>query len=170
MATSAGTNTFTADNGSSVQVRFAGQFVDENEPIVDETAGTITFSSTNKGLPELIKTTNGSVLLRGAGIITFANTFDLVTGDFVASEITVNKGPHPEADRMARRLPDHVRHGSRRRGRYQRVLAHGHRAPSHARVTPDRSGHRRCACATGPASGSPETEVAPPSTRVSPGS
>ena len=28
----------------------------------------------------------------------FADTFDLETGEFISSEITVNKGPHPEAD------------------------------------------------------------------------
>jgi hypothetical protein len=37
-------------------------------------------------------------LLRDAGVITFANTFDLDTGNFISGEITVNQGPHPEAD------------------------------------------------------------------------
>jgi hypothetical protein len=97
MSTVSGTTTFTADNGNSVLIRFANQFI-EGEPFVDEAAGTITFTSTNKGLPEMIKTPRGPVLLRDAGIITFATTFDLATGDFISSEITVNKGPHPEAD------------------------------------------------------------------------
>jgi len=38
------------------------------------------------------------VLLRDAGVISFANTFDLETGDFISFEVTVNNGPHPEAD------------------------------------------------------------------------
>lgn len=97
MSTVSGNTTFTADNGKSVIVQFAGQFI-EKEPVVDEAAGTITFTSTNKGLPEKIKTPDGPVLLRDAGLITFATTFDLDTGDFISSEITVNKGPHPEAD------------------------------------------------------------------------
>jgi len=91
-----GTTTFTADNGKSVVVRFAG-LLTETESI-DEVAGTITFFSTNKGLPELIKTPRGAVLLRDAGVITFVNTFDLATGEFISGEITVNQGPHPEAE------------------------------------------------------------------------
>jgi hypothetical protein len=85
-------------NGKSVIVSFAGQRPSGSAPIVDEEAGTITFISTFKGLPEKIQTANGSVLLRDAGIITFADTFDLATGDFISSETIVNKGPHPEAD------------------------------------------------------------------------
>lgn len=92
-----GTNTFTADDGKSVVVQFAGQY-SEGVPIVDEDAGTITFTSTNKGLPEKFMTPGGPVLLRDAGVISFANTFDLETGDFISFEVTVNNGPHPEAD------------------------------------------------------------------------
>src|SRR5215218_6705546 len=90
--------TFTnPENGKSVVVSSAGQ-ISGPAPIVDEEAGTITFITSFKGLPEKIQTANGSVLLRDAGIITFADTFDLETGEFISSEITVNKGPHPEAD------------------------------------------------------------------------
>jgi hypothetical protein len=84
-------------NGKSVLISSAGQ-VSGPPPIVDEEAGTITFLTSFKGLPEKIQTANGPVLLRDAGIITFADTFDLETGDFISSEIVVNKGPHPEAD------------------------------------------------------------------------
>jgi len=84
-------------NGKSVLNSSAGQ-VSGPPPIVDEEAGTITFLTSFKGLPEKIQTANGPVLLRDAGIITFADTFDLETGDFISSEIVVNKGPHPEAD------------------------------------------------------------------------
>jgi len=83
-------------NGKSVRVSSAGQ-VTGPPPIVDEGAGTITFLTSFKGLPEKIQTANGRVLLRDAGIITFADTFDLETGEFISSEIVV-KGPHPEAD------------------------------------------------------------------------
>ncbi|MGH2994989.1 MAG: hypothetical protein ACRDM9_01600 [Gaiellaceae bacterium] len=84
-------------NGKSVRVSSAGQITGP-PPIVDEEAGTITFTTSFKGLPEKIQTAQGRVLLRDAGIITFVNTFDLETGDFISGEITVNKGPHPEAD------------------------------------------------------------------------
>jgi hypothetical protein len=83
-------------NRNSVVLSSAGQ-VTGPPPIVDEEAGTITFLVSFKGLPERIQTEHGPVLLRDAGIITFADTFDLVTGEFISSEIIV-KGPHPEAD------------------------------------------------------------------------
>jgi hypothetical protein len=84
-------------NGKSVVISSAG-LVSGPAPLVDEEAGTITFFTSFKGLPEKIQTANGRVLLRDAGVVTFADTFDLETGDFISSEITVNKGPHPELD------------------------------------------------------------------------
>jgi hypothetical protein len=89
--------TLTADNGKSVIIQNAGQFTD-TEGIVDEAAATITFVYTYKGLPEKISTPHGPVIVRDAGVITFADTFDLDTGDFISQEILVNRGPHPEAD------------------------------------------------------------------------
>jgi hypothetical protein len=83
-------------NGKSVVLSFAQQ-VSGPPPIVDEEAGTITFLVSFKGLPEKIQTAHGPVLLRDAGVITFADTFDLATGEFISSEVIV-KGPHPEAD------------------------------------------------------------------------
>jgi hypothetical protein len=83
-------------NGKSVVLSSAGQ-VTGPAPIVDEEAGTITFLVSFKGLPEKIQTADGPVLLRDAGVITFADTFDLETGEFISSE-TIVKGPHPEAD------------------------------------------------------------------------
>jgi len=83
-------------NGQSVVISSAG-LINGPPPIVDEDTGTITFSTTFKGLPEKIQTANGRVLSRDAGLITFADTFDLETGEFISSEVTVN-GPHPEAD------------------------------------------------------------------------
>jgi hypothetical protein len=82
-------------NDTSVVLSSAGQVTGQAD--VDETAGTITFVTTFRGLPEKIQTANGPVLLRDAGVITFAETFDLNTGEFLGAEITVN-GPHPEAD------------------------------------------------------------------------
>jgi hypothetical protein len=96
MSTISGTNTLTADNGKSVVVRFSNQFTDI-DPIVDEAAGTITFVTTFIGLPEMIKTPHGPVLLREAGFISFAETRDLDTFDLISSEVIV-KGPHPDAD------------------------------------------------------------------------
>jgi hypothetical protein len=88
--------TFTALNGKSVKISSAGT-TSGPAPVIDEEAGTITFINTYKGLPEKIQTEHGSVLLRDAGIITFADTFDLETGEFLGTEVTI-KGPHPEAE------------------------------------------------------------------------
>lgn len=96
--TSSVRTTFTnPENGQSVVVSSAGQ-VTGPPPIIDEEAGTITFMTSFIGLPEKIQTANGRVLLRDAGVITFADTFDLETGEFISSETIVNKGPHPEAE------------------------------------------------------------------------
>ena len=82
-------------NGKSVNLSSAGQIT--GSAIVDEEAGTVTFVTTYKGLPEKIQTANGRVLLRDAGIISFVDTFDLDTGEFISSDVII-KGPHPEAD------------------------------------------------------------------------
>jgi hypothetical protein len=96
LSTASVKQTFTADNGKSVIVQFANQFF-EGAPIIDEAAGTITFATTFKGLPEKIKTPHGGVLLRDAGIATFVETFDLATGDLISSDVIV-RGPHPDLD------------------------------------------------------------------------
>jgi hypothetical protein len=83
-------------NGQAVVISNAGQIRDIS-PVVDEEAGTITFATSFKGLPEKIQTEQGQVLLRDAGVITFADTFDLETGDFISSEVII-RGPHPEAE------------------------------------------------------------------------
>jgi hypothetical protein len=83
------------DNGKSVVVSSAGTVT--GTAIIDEQANTITFVTTFKGLPEKIQTAHGQILTRDAGIISFRDTFDLTTGDFLGTEVTIN-GPHPEAD------------------------------------------------------------------------
>jgi hypothetical protein len=96
--TSSVRSTFTnPENGKSVVVSNAGQIA-VPPPVIDEDAGTITFLTSFKGLPEKIQTAHGPVLLRDAGVITFADTFDLETGDLISSETIVVHGPHPEAD------------------------------------------------------------------------
>jgi hypothetical protein len=84
-------------NGNSVVISNAGQ-VSGSAPIIDEEAGTITFVVSFKGLPQKVQTANGPVLLRDAGIATFANTFDLETGEFISQEIVFLKGPHPDLE------------------------------------------------------------------------
>jgi len=93
-STEHGRITFTnAATGDSVIVHFAQQFIEE---ITGDPEGVHTVAFTYKGLPEQIRTPNGPVLLRDAGYITFVDTFD---GDvFLGTTVSVNKGPHPEAD------------------------------------------------------------------------
>src|SRR5919201_1617070 len=77
--------------GQSVIVSSAGKV--SGTALVDEAAGTITFSTSFVGLPERIQANHGAVLLRDAGIITFTDTFDLSTGELISSEVEVS-GPH----------------------------------------------------------------------------
>jgi hypothetical protein len=95
-STASAKTTLTAANGKSVIIQNAGSFTDVN-PLVDEEAGTITFVTTFKGLPEKIQTRHGPVLLRDAGVITFVDTFDLATDELISSDVII-KGPHPEAE------------------------------------------------------------------------
>jgi len=77
--------------------RFGWGLGSDQGSVADEEAGTITFINSYKGLLEKIQTAQGPVLLRDAGLIAFADTFDLATGEFLSEETIVNKGPHPEA-------------------------------------------------------------------------
>ena len=81
--------------GKSVQISNKGQVTGTS--IVDEAAGTITFVTSFKGLPEQIKTPHGSVLLRDAGIAVFTEVFDLATGALISSDVSI-KGPHPDLE------------------------------------------------------------------------
>ena len=82
------------ENGNAVIISNAGQ-VSGPPPIIDEAAGTITFLTNFKGLPEKIQTAHGPLLLRDAGFVQFADTFDLATGAFISSEIVFVKGLTP---------------------------------------------------------------------------
>jgi hypothetical protein len=86
-------------NGNSIVISNAGLVSgDAGDVVIDEEAGTITFFTSFKGLPEKIQTENGPVLLRDAGFVTFADTFDLETGAFISSEVTFLAGPHPDLE------------------------------------------------------------------------
>jgi len=97
MSTVSGKDTLISDNGKSVVIQYSQQYSD-TEGVIDEAAGTITFAYTFKGLPEKIQTARGPVIVRDAGLITFADTFDLDTGEFISGDVLVNRGPHPDAD------------------------------------------------------------------------
>jgi len=96
MGTASGSNTFVNDAGESVVVSFAN--LSRQTESIDETAGTITFHTSVRGLPERISTPHGPVLTRDAGLITFVSTFDLATEEEISTEVIVNHGPHPQAE------------------------------------------------------------------------
>lgn len=96
LAAVSGTTTFTAENGKSIIVKFANQFVDTE--IVDEEAGTITIVTRIRGLPEQIRTPGGGVITRDAGSITVATIIDLETEEVISFEVLDVRGPHPQAD------------------------------------------------------------------------
>ena len=95
-----------AATGKSVLLFAANQFVGTGP--IDNGDGTVTFTSTFKGLPEKIKLPNGSVLSRDAGFVTFNDTFDATTGHFLGEKISPENGPHPDLDSGFARFCDVV--------------------------------------------------------------
>jgi hypothetical protein len=94
---------FTAtETGKSFTNRASGPF--DSREIIDETAGTITFVDTFRGLPEKISITGGPTLTRDAGTVTFTTTFALdpdtgePIGEPLSAEVTFLHGPHPELE------------------------------------------------------------------------
>ena len=89
---------FTSEaTGKSVSIFAAQQASGPNDPI-DNGDGTITFVTTFKGLPELLKIPNGPVLSRDAGNVTLFQTFDATTGEFISTTFSGEKGPHPDLE------------------------------------------------------------------------
>ncbi len=91
--------TSTAENGKLVTVSSAGAS-SFTSTLNDD--GTVTFTSTYKGLAEKIKG-RGKPLVADRGIISFVTTVDFGDpedhdDDIVVDDVVVQKGPHPEAD------------------------------------------------------------------------
>ena len=92
--------TFTAtDSQKSIVIHVADQVTGLDAPI-DNGDGTVTFVTTFKGVPEQLRIENGPLLLVGAGVITFTDTY-AVDADgnftFVSETVSGQHGPHPEA-------------------------------------------------------------------------
>ncbi len=83
--------------GMSVVLFQAEQFTATGPPI-DNGDGTLTFTETVKGLMEQLKLPNGTVLSRDAGVVTFNDTFNATTGEFLGQTISPENGPHPDFD------------------------------------------------------------------------
>lgn len=87
-------DTFTAANGKSIDEHVAQN---ETSTLTANPDGTFTEVFTYKGLPEQLLAPNGPVLTQDAGLITFVDLFSS-TGQFISQTITVENGPHPDAD------------------------------------------------------------------------
>jgi hypothetical protein len=98
-----GTYVFTAENGKSFTIRFAGP-VFSSPPMIDEQAGTVTFINRVVGLPEKISITHGPTLSLDAGTVTFTVVFAYTgdpnnpVGEFISSDFDESSlhGPHPD--------------------------------------------------------------------------
>ena len=87
------TISFTATaSGKSMQVHIAR--VGKATAPIDNGDGTATVLTTTNGV-QSFKLQNGPLFVRSAGNITFAVTFDAVTGDFISFEVVEEHGQFP---------------------------------------------------------------------------
>jgi hypothetical protein len=93
---------FTADNGKSATLSFAGPSKQTSPPVIDEQAGTVTIMTTYGGLFEKLSITRGPTLTRDAGPVTFVDVF-AYTGDpndpvggLISGSLSGLHGPHPD--------------------------------------------------------------------------
>jgi hypothetical protein len=93
---------FTADNGKSTTLSFAGP-IKQTSLVIDEQAGTVTIVTTTGGLYERLSITHGPTLSRDAGIFTMVDVFEYTgdpnnpVGDFQISQtLSGLHGPHPD--------------------------------------------------------------------------
>ena len=93
---------FTADNGKSATVSWAGPVRQTSPPLIDQQAGTVTIMTTNGGLFQKLSITRGPTLIRDAGPVTFVDIYRYTgdpndpVGDFISETLSGLHGPHPE--------------------------------------------------------------------------
>ena len=49
-------------------------------------------------MPEQIKLSNGRMLSRDAGVVTFTDVIDATTDEVISQTVSGEKGPHPDLD------------------------------------------------------------------------
>jgi hypothetical protein len=92
---------FTADNGKSTTLSFAGP-QKLTSLVIDEQAGTVTTTTTVAGLYERLSITHGPTLSRDAGIVTFVDVYEYTgdpnnpLGDVISETLSGLHGPHPD--------------------------------------------------------------------------
>jgi hypothetical protein len=93
---------FTADNGKSTTLTFAGPQKQTSPPVIDEQAGTVTIVTTYGGLYEKFSITGGPTLSIDAGSATFVDVFEYTgdpnnpVGDLISETLSRLDGPHPD--------------------------------------------------------------------------
>jgi len=93
---------FTADNGKSTTLSFAGPIKQTSPLVIDEQAGTVTIVTTTGGLYERLSITHGPTLSRDAGIFTAVDVYEYTgdpnnpVGDFISETLSGLDGPHPD--------------------------------------------------------------------------
>jgi hypothetical protein len=92
---------FTADNGKSTTLTYAGPQKQTSPAVIDEQAGTVTITTTYGGY-EKFSITGGPILSLNAGPATFVDVFKYTgvpsdpVGDFISETVSDLHGPHPD--------------------------------------------------------------------------
>ena len=93
---------FTAENGRSTTLTFAGPQKQTSPAVIDEQAGTVTITTTYGGLYEKFSITGGPTLSVDAGAATFVDVFEYTgnpnnpVGDQISDTLSGLDGPHPD--------------------------------------------------------------------------
>ena len=93
---------FTADNGKSTTLTFAGPQKQTSPAVIDAQAGTVTIATTYGGLFEKFSITGGPTLSLNAGPATLIDVFAYTgypndpVGDFISETVSDLHGPHPD--------------------------------------------------------------------------
>jgi len=93
---------FTADNGRSTTLTGAGPQKQTSPAMIDEQAGTVTITTSNRGLYEKFSITGGPTLSINAGVVTFVDIFKYTgdpnnpVGDFGSTSLSGLHGPHSD--------------------------------------------------------------------------
>jgi len=93
---------FTAENGRSTTLTFAGPAKQTSPSVIDEQAGTVTIVTTYDGLFERFSITGGQTLSVDAGPATFVDVYEYTgdpndpAGDLISEMLSGLHGPHPD--------------------------------------------------------------------------
>jgi hypothetical protein len=91
---------FTAENGRSTTLTFAGPAKQTSPAVIDE--GTVTITTTYEGLYARYSITGGPTLSVNAGPVTFVDVYEYTgdpnnpVGDFISETVSGLHGPHPD--------------------------------------------------------------------------